>query len=301
MPLQSGITDISEGERLRLLSSYLELTLRSTSSQFRLDGNPSMPRRYLMVPTLGWVSRSFRRAVPEAPHGSQIGTELEMSLDRPIFLHHPRAHASCIERSEKRSASNLTLMKLLDKLRYAHKDLYRRRLLRRLPTASVCAEVGVWAGDFSQLIMRTSSPTELHLIDPWLYRPDHGQARYGKRLEGGQDYMDSLHDTVVATFDSTPSVHIHRETSVEAASTFEDGYFDWIYLDADHSYEATRADLDAWLPKVRPHGFIAGDDYTTDGGWWGDGVVRAVDEAVVTGRVDQFFLTGTQFLVRRRT
>lgn len=112
--------------------------------------------------------------------------------------------------------------------------------------------------------------------------------------------MDALYENVVERFSSASSVRIHRRTSLEAASAFEDGYFDWIYLDADHSYEAIRDDLEAWLPKVKAKGFIAGDDYAVEGGWWGDGVLRAVDEIVSTNRADQLFVTGTQFLVRNR-
>jgi predicted O-methyltransferase YrrM len=36
---------------------------------------------------------------------------------------------------------------------------------------------------------------------------------------------------------------------------------DFLYVDAGHSYEAVKADLDAWAPFVKPGGLIAGDDY----------------------------------------
>jgi len=35
-------------------------------------------------------------------------------------------------------------------------------------------------------------------------------------------------------------------------------------VDASHSYEAVRADLDAWLPHVVPHGIVAFHDYTAE-------------------------------------
>ena len=190
--------------------------------------------------------------------------------------------------------------KILDKLRAAHKNMYRRRLLKRLPSSTICAEIGVWAGDFSHVILDRSSPTELHLIDPWIYMPDREGPRYGQRLDGGQAFMDDLYERVTTRFASTPAITVHRQTSVEATSAFPNEYFDWIYLDADHSYESTQADIEAWLPKVKRGGFIAGDDYAVDGGWWGDGVVRAVDEAVSTRKVDNLYLTGSQFSVRRR-
>lgn len=36
---------------------------------------------------------------------------------------------------------------------------------------------------------------------------------------------------------------------------------DYLYVDADHSYDAVRDDLRAWVPHVKPGGLILGDDY----------------------------------------
>jgi predicted O-methyltransferase YrrM len=36
---------------------------------------------------------------------------------------------------------------------------------------------------------------------------------------------------------------------------------DYLYVDADHSYESVAADLAAWVPHVKPGGLILGDDY----------------------------------------
>lgn len=49
--------------------------------------------------------------------------------------------------------------------------------------------------------------------------------------------------------------------SVEAADRFLDGACDFVFLDADHTHEAVRADIRAWLPKVRPGGVLAGHDF----------------------------------------
>lgn len=75
-------------------------------------------------------------------------------------------------------------------------------------------------------------------------------------------------------------------TSLDAAQMyFERGeQFDLVFIDAEHSYEATSADIRAWAPLVRAGGWISGHDYGSE--WFPKfGVKRAVDEFVhCTGR-----------------
>ena len=63
--------------------------------------------------------------------------------------------------------------------------------------------------------------------------------------------------------------------SVSAARLFPDAAFEWVHLDARHDYASVKADIEAWLPKVKPGGWLSGDDY--DEQKWPD-VVRAVNE-----------------------
>jgi predicted O-methyltransferase YrrM len=49
-------------------------------------------------------------------------------------------------------------------------------------------------------------------------------------------------------------------TTLEAAKSWTEP-IDYLYVDADHSYKAVLADLQAWAPHVKPGGLILGDDY----------------------------------------
>ncbi len=49
--------------------------------------------------------------------------------------------------------------------------------------------------------------------------------------------------------------------SIKAASIFADESLDFTYIDADHAYEAVKADFEAWYPKVRTGGIISFHDY----------------------------------------
>jgi predicted O-methyltransferase YrrM len=63
----------------------------------------------------------------------------------------------------------------------------------------------------------------------------------------------------------------------EAAKYFNDEEIDVIFLDAGHSREAVKADIEAWLPKMKPNGIMAGHDYKA----W-QGVNKAVTEVFGT-------------------
>lgn len=63
--------------------------------------------------------------------------------------------------------------------------------------------------------------------------------------------------------------------STEAAGKVEDGWADFVFIDAAHSYQAVKADLEAWRPKVKAGGWFGGHDYHSAH----PGVIRAVDEA----------------------
>ena len=180
----------------------------------------------------------------------------------------------------------------------------RERLLRKLPRDAVCAEIGVFRGDFSEQILLIARPRRLHLIDSWKFEPGetHAEALYGIESGGGQPSLDSIHSSVRERFDheiQVGTVVINRAASAEAVAAFADGYFDWIYFYGSHLYELVLRDLESYYPKVKPGGLIAGGCYGVAGGW-NDGVARAVNEFAVRGGCTKK-LAGGQFLLRRPT
>jgi len=160
----------------------------------------------------------------------------------------------------------------------------------------------VYKGDFSALILERA-PKKLHLVDPWTFEVDPAYAGswYGGTLGKNQARMDTIYKSVVSRFRSeirSGVVEVHRDTSVKACSQFPNDYFDWIYIDGNHLYEFVKSDLEMFLPKVKVHGLVAGDDYGSPG-WWQDGVTKAVDEAVASRRFEELLIENHQFLLRK--
>lgn len=61
-----------------------------------------------------------------------------------------------------------------------------------------------------------------------------------------------------------PNVTKIKSLSVEAAKRF-DTMVDFVYIDASHDYGSVVADINAWLPHIRPGGWIGGHDYGVAG------------------------------------
>lgn len=84
------------------------------------------------------------------------------------------------------------------------------------------------------------------------------------------------------------------DLSPECSEMFPDKYFDFIHIDADHSYEWVKKDLEAWWPKLRSGGVFSGDDFSLfdsleEGSF---GVVKSVMEFIDKYK-QQLYVTGT--------
>ena len=108
----------------------------------------------------------------------------------------------------------------------------RERLLGRLPQRGVCAEVGVWKGEFSTRILRRTRPKALHLIDAWQFQPAYPGRSYGGEGAKDQNDMERIFDDLRVRLANEPNVFVHRGMSRDVLRTFDEAYFDWVYIDA---------------------------------------------------------------------
>ena len=137
-----------------------------------------------------------------------------------------------------------------------------------MPKGGNVAELGVERPISARGSLNLPTREKLHLVDVW------GDARYheGKALSVQNRFADRI---------EAGQVEISRGLSLEAVDAFEDNYFDWIYIDTDHSYQTTIKELQQWAPKVKANGVIAGHDYTM--ARFTSGQIRGL-----TGQADHF-------------
>lgn len=155
----------------------------------------------------------------------------------------------------------------------------REALLDLLPKGGVVAEIGVAFGDFTREIMARTAPSKLHLVDVW----------------DSPRYQEGLDKIKAAFADEIASGRIETNIgmSTERLPEFDDGYFDWAYVDTDHTYKTTRDELAILVKKVKPGGRITGHDFTSGNSVtpWPYGVIEACNEFCVEHGWEYEYLT----------
>lgn len=136
----------------------------------------------------------------------------------------------------------------------------RYDLLTKLPHGGRIVEVGTYKGDFAKHILASCNPAELRLVD-----------------------LDFA--LVGAEVANDPRVTQMMGQSHVVLAGLPDDHFDWIYIDADHSFAATRRDALAAASKVKPGGYLVFNDFAHVDMYLGAyGVHQAVVDFAVQNR-----------------
>jgi hypothetical protein len=158
------------------------------------------------------------------------------------------------------------------KLHYAHtiegffnlEDFnFYTHIVNTAPALAHFVEVGSYKGRSSSFmaveIINSGKNIIFDCVDTWQGSEEH---------QKGQLFQDPdvVNGTLFNTFTSnmTPvagSYRVRIGTSVEMAATYLDNSLDFVFIDAAHDYENVKADIIAWLPKIKVGGVISGHDY----------------------------------------
>ena len=112
-----------------------------------------------------------------------------------------------------------------------------------------------------------------------------------------QKDMEIIFREVQKSFRKYDNVIINRGYSNKILLDFPDSYFDWIYIDGNHEYEFVLQDLSLGFLKLKPNGFLVGDDYN-----WKPEKNYPVKRAVkyflkLNGLDDKLKVIGSQFII----
>jgi len=133
-------------------------------------------------------------------------------------------------------------------------------LLESLPRRPLrLLEVGSWLGNGStQVFIEHLKSTGgcLYCVDTWMGTPNVDRHR---EIVQKYDVFGTFREAVACS-GAESMVKALVMSSADAAAVISNQTFDLIFIDADHSYEATRTDISLWRNKVAPDGILCGHD-----------------------------------------
>lgn len=127
-----------------------------------------------------------------------------------------------------------------------------RAELRKLAAGkSSIIEIGTFLGGSAETMLEAS---DAHMVCVDTFRGTAGNETAEVKRSVSLQYT-------LMRLDRFPGrVSVMVADSLSAARMIGDGTADLIFLDADHSYDAVKADIAAWRPKLKPGGVFAGHD-----------------------------------------
>ena len=140
--------------------------------------------------------------------------------------------------------------------------------VHRFPEGSCFVEVGTYLGrslcSLGEVVERSGKAFTVIGVDTCRGSGPEGRSQkdyHGAAVaQGGGTFAGALHKNVVDC-GYGDAISLIIADSVTASRLFGDGSIDWVHLDTRHDYDGLKADIQAWLPKVKLGGWLSGDDY----------------------------------------
>jgi hypothetical protein len=102
---------------------------------------------------------------------------------------------------------------------------------------------------------------EYHLVDVWKHQDNYEDSINVANIQQEQNFNKTMRN--VRNY--LDKVHVCRNFSNLCALTYENEYFDWVYIDARHDRKGVLADLVDYWPKLKYGGIMSGHGKYV---WW---------------------------------
>lgn len=153
--------------------------------------------------------------------------------------------------------------KKINKGMFDFEDFYQA-MAEELPDCARVCEIGVGEGASAIFMAETLLNLKKHSFCYWI----------DDLTYGGENQFVKLWNNIYKAGLNT-NVELFPIDSLKAASFFQDNFFNFVYIDSSHRYEATKNEIRLWYHKVKDGGILAGHDYKSN-----PSVKKAVDEVV---------------------
>jgi predicted O-methyltransferase YrrM len=152
---------------------------------------------------------------------------------------------------------------------FTYPNLYSY-IVSKFPSNSHFVEVGTWKGMSAAYmaveIINSGKDIKFDCVDTWEY--------ISTQTEIPESMFDNLYEVFLKNIEPVKDkITPIKALSWDGANHYKDNSLDFVFIDAAHDYESVKKDINAWLPKIKNGGVIAGHDYA-----WCDDVKKAVNE-----------------------
>lgn len=133
-------------------------------------------------------------------------------------------------------------------------------------------EFGVWEGRSFVKIASAAKDRECIAVDHWEGNNEEVTIKALKERDVYSIFLDNIKDL--------KNVSIQKMSTKDFMSSW-DGKIAFIHIDADHTYDSLKKEIEWVMPRLSDGGVICGDDYSKN---W-QGIIDAVDELLPNAEV----------------
>ena len=126
-------------------------------------------------------------------------------------------------------------------------------LIKLLPSGITMAEIGSYRGESAAIFASSGKVKYIYCVDSW-----------AQGYDITDDASSSDMGQVESDFDVVADNHRFVILKEKMSSNYASLLFhnlDFVYIDANHQYEAVLNDINDWLPNIKDGGYIGGHDY----------------------------------------
>ncbi len=124
---------------------------------------------------------------------------------------------------------------------------------------NIGVELGSFKGQFANTILNNWNG-KLLMVDVWRELPHEEYDDASNHREHIDAYSQAM-DNIKGFEDRAYMLRMKGE---HACDFILDGSLDFAYIDANHTYNAVKEDINTWYPKVKSGGIVMGHDYLPD-------------------------------------
>jgi hypothetical protein len=114
-------------------------------------------------------------------------------------------------------------------------------------------ELGCYMGESTMLFAASNIFDKIYTIEP-----HEGHEIFSENYGYSWELVKEQFEINTRYFDN---ISLISDYSHNVVDRFKDNSIDFIYIDANHSYESVKQDLILYYPKVKQGGYIGGHDY----------------------------------------